>query len=402
MDTHEKNEKDVFSKAYGWEEYKLVVESGYYPYFQKIEENLGPTVRCRGKEVIMLGANNYLGLTNHPKVLEAACQAVKKYGSSTTGSRLLNGSLPIHEELEEKLAHFLNKKAALVFATGYQTNLGTMTALMSERSVAIIDKFAHASLQDGSRLSHGETLYFQHNDAQDLDRCLSKLDKKTPALVAIDGVYSIEGDLPNLPELVQVVKKHGVRLLIDDAHGLGVVGPSGKGTAHHFGLEKEVDLLGGTLSKSLASTGGFVAGDQEVIDYIKHFGRPMIFSASLVPACVAAASTALDILINEPERTQKVRDNAAFMKKELSAMGFEIKNPQAAIIPVVIGDRIKTMLLWKELLELGIYTNPFVYPATAKGSEVLRTSYLATHEMTHLKQALEAFRTVGKKYGIIP
>lgn len=393
--------RDVFAKAYNWELYEQLSQTGMYPYFQPLDENQGPVALYQGNKVIMLGSNNYLGLTTHPKVREAAMDAVKKYGTGMTGSRFLNGSLKIHEELEEKLARFLGKEASLVFTTGYQANLGMMTGLINKTSVALVDRFAHASIHDGCRLMEGETIRFQHNDVKDLDAQLAKLDPQTGALIVVDGVYSMEGDLAPLPEMLRVAKKYGVRLAVDDAHGLGVVGTGGKGTAHHFGVEKEVDLIVGTFSKSLASIGGFVAGDKKVVDFVKHFGRPMIFSASLPPSSTAAASAALDILIAEPERAKKVRDNAAFMKKELTAMGFKTGHADAAIVPVIIGDTLQTFLIWKELLDKGVYTNPVPYPAVAKGNELLRTSYLATHNPEHLEQALEIFKEVGKNCGVI-
>ncbi len=392
--------RDLFARAHNWLVYEQFAESGLYPYFQPLEENQGPVARYQGREVLMLGSNNYLGLTTHPRVREAAIEAVKKYGTSMTGSRFLNGTITLHEELEAKLALFLDKPAALVFTTGYQANLGMLTALINKEAVAVVDRFAHASIHDGCRLMEGETIKFKHNDLGDLEKILSEIDPDRGALLFVDGVYSMEGDLAPLPEIVRLAKKYHIRLAVDDAHGVGVMGPGGRGTCHYYGLENEVDLIDGTFSKSLASIGGFVAGDKKVIDFIKHFGRPMIFSASLAPACAAAANAALDILMEEPHRADRVRANALALKKGLSEIGYNTGQTEAAIVPVVIGDTLKTFLIWKELLDEGVYTNPILYPAVAKGNEMLRTSTLATHTQDHLSRALEIFQKVGKNFGI--
>ncbi len=397
----EKGGRDILAKAREWELYDQLSASGFYPYFQPIEENQGPVARYKGREVLMLGSNNYLGLTTHPKVREAAVEAIRKYGTSMTGSRFLNGTIPIHEELEDKLARFLGKEAALVFTTGYQANLGMLTALVNKKSVAIVDRFAHASIHDGCRLMDGENIKFQHNDLSDLEKILGSIPQETGALLFIDGVYSMEGDLCPLPQMMDLAKKHRVRIAVDDAHGLGVMGPGGRGTCHHFGLQDQVDIIVGTFSKSLASIGGFVAGDKKVIDFIKHFGRPMIFSASLAPSCAAAASVALDILIQEPERAERVRRNTRTMKAGLTDMGYRTGHAEAAIVPVVIGDSMTTFMVWKTLLDEGVYTNPILYPAVAKGHEMLRTSYLATHGDEHLERALGIFKKVGKEFGLI-
>jgi len=396
----EKGGRDVLAKAHQWELYEQMSATGLYPYFQPIEENQGPVALYQGREVVMLGSNNYLGLTTHPKVREAAIDAIRKYGTSMTGSRFLNGTMPIHEELENKLASFLGKEAALVFTTGYQANLGMLTALINKKSVAVVDRFAHASIHDGCRLMDGETIKFRHNDLEDLEKVLASIPRETGVLLFVDGVYSMEGDLGPLPQMLKLAKKHNVRFAVDDAHGLGVLGPGGRGTCHHFDVANSVDLIVGTFSKSLASIGGFVAGDKKVIDFIKHFGRPMIFSASLAPACAAAAGAALDILIAEPERAQRVRKNAQIMKEGLASLGYETGRAEAAVVPVVIGDSTQTWMVWKELLDNGVYTNPVLYPAVAKGREMLRTSYLATHSEEHLSRALDVFKKVGKNFGI--
>lgn len=391
---------DIFKKALTWDTYSQLEEVGLYPYFQSLEENQGPVARYRGREVLMMGSNNYLGLTTHPQVREASIDAIRKYGTSMTGSRFLNGSMKLHEELEAKLAGFLGKQSSIVFTTGYQANLGMLTALINQTSVAIVDKFAHASIHDGCRLMEGENIKFGHNDLAELRNILKTIPADTGALLFVDGVYSMEGDLALLPDLVKIAKEHQIRIAVDDAHGIGVMGPGGRGTCHHFGVENDVDLIVGTFSKSLASIGGFVAGDKKVIDFIKHFGRPMIFSASLSPAAAAAASAALDVLIKEPERVDRVRANTRLMKEELSRMGYETGVADAAIVPVIIGDSMSTFCIWKDLLEAGVYINPVLYPAVAKGREMLRTSYLATHTDEHLSKALEVFRKVGKNYDI--
>lgn len=392
---------DILVKAHSWNLTEQLQGMGMYPYFQPLDENQGPVARYQGKEVVMLGSNNYLGLTTHPKVREASIEAIRKYGTGMTGSRFLNGSLKIHEELEEKLADFLGMEACLVFTTGYQANLGMLTGIVNKDSVALVDRFAHASIHDGCRLMEGENIRFEHNNVQDLEKKLQELPHDTGPLICVDGVYSMEGDLAPLQEMVALAKKHEVRLAVDDAHGIGVMGPGGRGTAHHFGVEKDIDIMVGTFSKSLASTGGYVAGDKKVVNFIKHFGRPMIFSASLTPSCTAAARQALDILIDEPERAETVRKNAQFMKRELDKMGFETGACDAAIVPVILRDTIKTFMIWKQLLDEGVYTNPVPYPAVAKGNEMLRTSYLATHTEEHLVRALEIFKKVGSQYGIV-
>lgn len=397
----EEGGRDVLKKAYDWGLYEQLSSTGMYPYFQPLDENQGPVARYQGKSVIMLGSNNYLGLTTHPKVREASIEAIRKFGTGMTGSRFLNGSMVLHEVLEDKLARFLDKEASLVFTTGYQANLGMLTAIINKNSVAVVDRFAHASIHDGCRLMEGENIKFAHNDLADLDKVLGEIPSEKGTLVFVDGVYSMEGDLGPLPEILAVAKKHGSRVAVDDAHGLGVIGPGGRGTAHHFGVQDKVDMIVGTFSKSLASTGGFVAGDKKVVDFIKHFGRPMIFSASLAPSCTAAASAALDILIAEPERAETVRNNALWMKKELDAMGYKTAHADAAIVPVIIGDNMTTFMVWKDLLDRGVYTNPVIYPAVARGSELLRTSYLSTHTRQHLEQALDIFREVGQIYGLI-
>jgi 7-keto-8-aminopelargonate synthetase-like enzyme len=300
FDTAEQASSDVFHKAYAFEHADAVRQLGMYPYFQPLKGNDGPVATLEGREVLMLGSNNYLGLTTHPKVREAAAEAARKEGTSCTGSRLLNGTFCVHEALEERLADFVGMESALIFSTGYQTNVGTLTALVGEHDICLLDQHDHASLVDGARLARGKTLLFRHNDAGDLARVLRRLKPDRGKLVVVDGLYSMEGDLADLPQIAPAARKHGARVFVDDAHGLGVVGPGGRGTAAHFGMTDQVDLIMGTFSKSFASVGGFIAGERRVVDYIRHFGRPMLFSASLPPPNVAAADAALTIMLEEP------------------------------------------------------------------------------------------------------
>ncbi|MBF0491878.1 MAG: aminotransferase class I/II-fold pyridoxal phosphate-dependent enzyme [Deltaproteobacteria bacterium] len=396
------SDSDVFSKT---KEFQKIVgsvrEMGMYPYFQALECNLGSEAIIKGKKVIMLGSNNYLGLTTDPRVREAAIDAIRKYGTSATGSRLLNGTLEIHETFEREIADFLGKEAALVFTTGYQVNIGIISALANENTSAFLDKLNHASLQDAVKMAGCNTHYFKHNNPEDLERLLQAAPKHQAKLIAIDGVFSMEGDITPLPKMLALAKKHNARLLIDDAHGLGILGKRGEGTAGHFGLSKEVDLIMATFSKSLASTGGCVAGDFEVIDYIKHFGRSMIFSASITPANLAAASESLKILRAEPERVLQAAKNAQSIVQGLSAMGWKVGNTETPIVPVHIGNDLYTMLLWKELLEEGVYVNPILYPAVGKDKAMLRVSTMSTHTKDHLSFALDKFHKVGKKLELI-
>ncbi|MDA8338911.1 MAG: pyridoxal phosphate-dependent aminotransferase family protein, partial [Nitrospiraceae bacterium] len=328
---------DIFEKCFKFNTAKELQKIGVYPFFRVIESAQDPEVIINGRKMIMVGSNNYLGLTNHPKVKEAAIEAVKKYGTGCAGSRFLNGTLDIHVRLEEKLARFMRKDAALVFSTGFQVNLGVISALVGKDDIVIIDKMDHASIVDGCRLSYGEVKRFKHNDMADLERILNENNGRGK-LVVVDGVFSMEGDVINLPEVLNITKKYGARLLVDDAHGIGVLGKTGRGTAEHFGLENEVDLIMGTYSKSLASIGGFIAGDADVIHYIKHFARALIFSASPPPASIAAVSSALDIIESEPERIERLWENTHRMLKGFKELGFEIGPSETPIIPIIVGE----------------------------------------------------------------
>lgn len=393
---------DVFSKA---SEFTLAEQARaiqLYPFFQPLDSNDGPEAQIYGRRVLMLGSNNYLGLTRHPYVVEAAAKAIHRYGTSMTGSRLLNGSTHLHEELEGRIARFLRREAALVFTTGYQANLGTISTLVSRHSLAIVDKADHASIYDGCRLADGEVIRFRHNDAHDLETVLSRKGKGKACLVIVDGVFSMGGDIADLPRIVEVCRRHKARLLVDDAHAIGVIGEGGRGTGSHYGLEDQVDLVIGTFSKSLASIGGFVAGPRVVLEWIKHFGRSMVFSASQPPASTAAALAALDVLEREPEMVERLARLSALLRDGLRQMGFDIGNSQTAIAPLSLGDEYNTVVFWKLLLEHGVYTNPVVFPAVPRGKSLLRTSCMATHTPQQIEQALEQFRIVGRKLGLIP
>jgi 8-amino-7-oxononanoate synthase len=348
----------------------------------------------------MIGSNNYLGLTTDPRVRQAAIDAVHRYGTSVTGSRFLNGTLELHLELDRRLAKFVGKEAALVFSTGYQTNVGTITALMGKNDYVIIDKDDHASIVDGCVMSRGEMKRFKHNDVSSLDKVLADLPEAAGKLVVVDGVYSMGGDIAPLPEVVEICKRHGARIMVDDAHGIGVTG-MGRGTAWHFGLTDQVDLIMGTFSKSFASIGGFIAGDKEVIHYIKHNARSLIFSAALPAPQAAAALAALDIMENEPEIVQRMWDNAEYMRAGLKRIGYNTGNSNTPIIPVMIGDDFRTVMAWHALIDQGVYTNPVVPPGVPMGCGLLRTSYMATHTFEHLDRALHGFEVVGENLDLV-
>jgi 8-amino-7-oxononanoate synthase len=392
---------DVFEKCLKiYEQTQGLRAGGNYFFFRKLQSPQDSEVIVNGKRVIMIGSNNYLGLTNHPRVKEAAIRAIEKFGSGCAGSRFLNGNLEIHEELETKLARFFRKEAALVFATGYQTNLGTISALLGRNDVAIIDKYDHASIIDGCRLSFGQVKKYRHNDMRDLERVLEATRDKGK-LIIIDGVFSMEGDIADLPRLVNLAKAYGARVMVDDAHGIGVLGKGGRGTAEHFGLEDQVDLIMGTYSKSLAAIGGFVAGSREVIDFIKHIGRSMIFSASLPPSLVASVSTALDIIEEQPQLRTQLWKNTHKMLKSYKELGYDTGTSETPIIPIIIKDSIKVYEMCKLLFENGIFVNPVISPAVPPGRELLRTSYMATHTEEQLDKVLDAFKKVGNQLDLI-
>ncbi len=392
---------DLFEKCKNFTTAREVMALGLYPYFHPLSSGQDTGVVIDGLPMIMIGSNNYLGLTSHPEVKKAAMEAVEKYGSGCSGSRFLNGTLDIHVELEEKLARFMNKEAALVYSTGFQTNLGTISTLVGKREFIITDRANHASIFDGCRLAFGETVKYKHNDMGDLKRVLTACGKNKGKLIVVDGVFSMEGDIVNLPQIVDLAKKYKARIMVDDAHGIGVLGQNGRGTAEHFGLEDEVDIIMGTFSKSFASLGGFIAAKEEVIHYIKHFSRELIFSASMPPAAVAATLKALEIIQREPERRKRLWEITNKMQKGFRDLGFDIGNTQTPVIPIVIGEDLETFKFWKMLFENGIFANPIISPAVPKGRALIRTSYTATHTEEQMDKVLEVFECVGKKMGVI-
>jgi 8-amino-7-oxononanoate synthase len=393
---------DIFQKcAESAKYYALVRDEGIYPYYRAISSGQDPVVTHMGEELVMLGSNNYLGLTNHPEVKEAATVALAMFGTGCAGSRLLNGTLDIHLELEKRLATFLGREAVLTFSTGFQVNLGVLSCLLSRSDIALLDSLNHASIIDGCRLGFGKTYKFRHNDMAHLEKKLANADNDKGKLIVIDGVFSMEGDVANLPEIVRLKDRYHARLMVDDAHGVGVFGENGRGVPEHFGLEPSVDLVMGTFSKSLAAVGGFIAGTFDVIDYIRHQARAQIFSAAPPPASVAAVIKALEIVEREPERRKNLWENARFMKREFETLGFDTGLSASPVIPLVIGEDFDAFSMTRKLQERGVFANPVVSPAVPKGRAMMRTSYMATHTAEHLERALEAFAAVGREMGVI-
>lgn len=392
---------DLFRKAYNFTRAREARASGFYPYFIPLEGSEGTEVTIQGKKRIMIGSNNYLGLTHDPRVMEAAEQAARRYGSGCTGSRFLNGTLDLHLGLEHDLAEFLGKEAALVFSTGFQTNLGTIATMVGKEDVVLIDKLDHASIVDGCFMSPGKTVRFRHNDMADLERHLARIEPDKGRLIAVDGVFSMEGDIAPLPEIVPLARKYNARILCDDAHSLGVLGPQGNGTAAHFGLIDEVDLVMGTFSKSFASIGGVIAGEALVVDYIKHVARPMIFSAGLPPYAVATVHKCLEIIRTEPERRERLWQITRKMKEGFSSLGFDTTTSETPIIPIITGDLPRTFQFWKMLFEAGIFANAAIPPAVPEGACRIRTSYIATQTDAQLDFVLETFARIGRQLGII-
>jgi 8-amino-7-oxononanoate synthase len=391
----------LFDKCRSFTRAREVQASGLYPYFKPISQSEDTTVLIEGKPRIMMGSNNYLGLTHHPAVLAAAKLALERYGSGCTGSRFLNGTLDMHEQLEAELAEFFGKEACLVFSTGYQANLGLISGLVGRGDVVVLDKLDHASIVDGAKMSHGETLRFNHGDLAGLDRKLQALPPNTGIMIVVDGVYSMEGDIADVPNLMRVAQKFGAALAVDDAHAVGVLGPKGDGTAAHFGLVDEVDLIVGTFSKSLASIGGFVAGTENVIHFLKHHSRPLIFTAALPPSNTAGVLEALHIMQSEPWRRDQLWANTRRLQEGLRSVGFDIGPTETPIVPVLIGPLEKTFLFWRRLFDAGVFTNPVVPPAVPPSQCRLRTSLMATHQPEQIDQALETFARLGKELGVI-
>lgn len=378
-----------------------VIALGYYPYFRPIESDQDTIVNLNGQKVLMLGSNNYLGLTNNPEVKEAAMQAIRDFGTGCAGSRFLNGTLVIHLELEEKLAEFINKEAVLLYSTGFQVNQGVISTVIGKDSVVISDKLDHASIYDGCRLAFGKFLKFNHNDMADLERVLQSVQEAKSRLVVVDGVFSMEGDIAQLPEIVELAERYDADVMVDDAHSIGVLGPNGDGTAAHFGVTDQVSLIMGTFSKSLASVGGFIASDEDTIHYLKHNSRALIFSASPPPASVASVLKALEILQREPERRHKLWENTRRMVAGLKEFGFNLGLSETPIIPVIVGDNLKVFVFCKRLQEEGIFVNPVVSPAVQPGNQLIRLSLMSTHSADQVDFALEKLALVGRELELI-
>lgn len=374
---------------------------GLYPYFIAIQESEDTVVKIDGKTKVMMGSNNYLGLTHHPRVLEAAEAALHKYGSGCTGSRFLNGTLDLHEKLEGALAEFLGKESCLVFSTGYQANLGLVSGLVGRGETVFLDKLDHASIVDGAKLSQGEVVRFNHNDLAGLDRKLGQSDKAKGAMIVVDGVFSMEGDIADLPRLLAVAHKHNAALAVDDAHSIGVLGATGAGTADHHGVTADMDLIVGTFSKSLASIGGYVAGDEYVIHYLKHHSRPLIFTAALPASNTAGVLAALEILRGEPERRECLWNNTRRLQQGLRGLGYDIGHTVTPIIPVLIGPLEKTFVFWRKLFDAGVFTNPVVPPAVPPSQCRLRASLMATHTAEQVDFALDKFAAIGRELEVI-
>ena len=394
---------DIFQKAWDYPDARAARESGYYPYFKVIKSESDSCVNVDGRELIMLGSNNYLGLTTHPHVRERAAEALAKYGTSCTGSRLLNGNLDIHEELERRLARFVGKESALVFSTGFGANIGTISAVVGRHDTVVIDKDDHASIYDGCKLSYGKVVRFEHNDVASLDEALARAggNEHGGILVVVDGVFSMEGDIAPLPEMLPVLKRHGARIMVDDAHASGVLGPFGNGTAAHFGVTDDVDLIMGTFSKSFASLGGFIAGDELLIDYVKHNSRPFIFSAAMAPPSVGACLGALDVMESEPQHRERLWEIVRTMQAGYRDLGFDTGTSETPVIPIILGDEMLVFAFWKRLLDEGIFVNPVRPPAVPAGRALLRTSYMATHTDAQMEYVLETFARIGRELGVI-
>ncbi|MBI3585768.1 MAG: pyridoxal phosphate-dependent aminotransferase family protein [Ignavibacteriales bacterium] len=402
---------DLFDKCRNFTRADEAKASGNYPYFHAIEESEGPVVQIEGRKIIMAGSNNYLGLTTHPKVKEAAINAVKKYGSGCSGSRYLTGTLDLHVELEARLAKFFGKEDCLLFSTGYQTAQGIIPTLVQHGDFVVSDKDNHACIVVGNLMANGANalidqnsqtiVRYKHNDMQHLETVISKLPLESGKLIVSDGVFSTSGEIVNLPDMVKIAKKYNARVLVDDAHAVGVIGKGGRGTASHYNLEAETDLTMGTFSKTFASLGGFVVGDKVVINFLKHQASALMFSASPTPASVASALAALDVLETHPEFIDKLMRNARKMREGLKSLGFRVGEHDSAVVPVIIGDTDKVLLMWKHLFDAGVFVNAFIRPGVPPGMEMLRTSYMSTHEDKHLDKILDVFSVVGKRLGVI-
>jgi len=392
---------DIFKKCFDYTRAEEVKKSGLYPYFTEIEKVKGDNVWVDGKKILMVGSNNYLGLFDNEEIKKAAIAAIEQYGSSTCGSRFLNGTYSLHVNLEKKIAGFMGKEEALMFSTGFQTNLGVIPAVAGRNDIIIIDRMVHASVMDAVRLSFAEIVKYRHNDMKELEEKLSRLPEDKGKIIIVDGVFSMEGDLANVPEIVKLAKKYNTRVMVDDAHGVGVMGKNGRGTCEHFGLVDEVDLIVTTFSKSFASLGGYVVGDSKVIQYIKHNARSLIFSASITPPALGAAEKALEFIQNEPWRRERLWEITRIMNKKLTDMGYHTGNTETPIIPVFVRDLEKTFMLWHFLRDYGIFTNPVIAPAVPPEDSLIRTSFTAIHTDEDLDFILKGFYEGGKALGII-
>ncbi len=393
---------DLFEKCNNFTVAKQMMAAGLYPYFHELQSGQDTEVVMSNKKgVLMIGSNNYLGLTNDPRVKQVSIEATEKYGTGCSGSRFLNGTLDLHIQLENELARFMKKESALLFSAGFLSNLGVISAIASKGDYILCDRANHASIYDGCRLSFAKLLKYNHNDMEDLEKHLAKLGEEKPKLIITDGVFSMEGDLANLPEIVRLAKKYNARVLVDDAHGIGVLGENGRGTAEYFGLEDEVDMIVGTFSKSFASMGGFMVGPEVACHYIKHFSRPLIFTASIPPSSSAAALKALEIIETEPERRKHLLNISDRFRNGLKEKGFTVSDGVTPVIPVLVGDMEKTFYICKLLFEAGVYVNPVVAPAVAADATMIRTSLTATHTVEQIDRAIEIFAEVGKKVGLI-
>lgn len=396
----DRGQKDIFTKCREFNEANTARATGLYPYFRTIEATFGNQVVCGGRRKIMIGSNNYLGLAQDERVMEAAQAAIRKYGSGCTGSRFLNGNIRLHEQLEEELAEFLRRESVLLFSTGFFANEGALAALLDEGDFILCDRENHASIIDGCKMSRARTVPFTHNSVEALSRRLGRLSKDSGKLLIVDGVFSMSGDITELPALTEVAKRHGARVYVDEAHSLGVLGPNGEGTAHHFGMNDQVDLIMGTFSKSLGSMGGFVAGPEYVIDYLRHKARCFMFTASLAPAVAGGVLKALQIMRQEPERRDQLWKNTRKMHEGFKASGFNIGTSKSPVVPLLVGSEIKAFLFSQKLFEAGIFTTPAVYPAVRYGEAIVRTSYMATHSSEELDYVLETCERVGKELDI--
>lgn len=392
---------DLFDKCRLFTRAKELQAKGWYPYFKEITSGADSEVEINGRRLVMIGSNNYLGLTQDPRIKKAAQDAIDKFGSGCTGSRFLNGTLSLHVQLEEKLAEFMNAEAALIFSTGFQTNLGALSTIAGKNDIIFSDKNNHACIVDGNRLSLSRVVRYKHNSMTHLERLLSASPESAGKLIVCDGVFSMEGNLANLPEIVNLAKKYGAKVMVDDAHSVGVFGANGRGTAEHFGLEDQVDIVSGTFSKSFASLGGYLVAKADVIHYLKHHARALIFSASIPPANAASVIKAIEIIQQEPERREKLWANVTKMKRAFDQLGFNTCNSKSPVIPIWIGPDEETFVFWKKLYENGVFSNPAVPPAVSPGQSLIRTSYMATHTDQELNFVLDVFEKIGREVGVI-